>query len=252
MSPGSIIEINDLSFEYNDIPVLEKVNLTVMKGDFLSIVGPNGRGKTTLIKLILGLLLPSAGTVRVFGRPPLKIRHSIGYMPQAPSLDLHFPVTVMDVVSMGLLGKEGSFGFFRSKDHGPVMEALRKLGIESLRNSPFSELSGGQRQRVLIARALVNDPDLLILDEPTSSVDIVAEQALFDVLDELNRHMTIIVVSHDVGFVSQYVKTVACVNRRVVVHPTSEITGEIISEIYGADVRMIRHDKERCERGHCV
>lgn len=252
MNNNSVIEINDLYFDYNGTPVLEKVNLIVTEGDFLSIVGPNGGGKTTLIKLMLGLVVPRKGTVRVFGQAPVKIRRSIGYMPQAPSLDLHFPVNVMDVVSMGLLGQQRPFGLFRRRDQGPAREALSKMGVENLRDSPFSELSGGQRQRVLIARALVSEPDLLILDEPTSSVDIAAEQALFDVLNELNRHMTIIVVSHDVGFVSHYVKTVACVNRRVAVHPTSEITGEIISEIYGVDLRMIRHDKDGSQRGYCV
>ncbi|MCK9229381.1 MAG: ABC transporter ATP-binding protein [Syntrophales bacterium] len=249
MNSHPAIEISNVFFDYNGVPVLEKVTLSIEKGDFVSIVGPNGGGKTTLIKLILGLLVPREGTVRVFGRSPLTIRHAIGYMPQAPSLDPRFPVTVTDVVSMGLLGTHRSLGFSQRSSRDRIVEALGKLGVESLQDSPFSELSGGQRQRVLIARALVKNPELLILDEPTSSVDIVAEQALFDMLDELNRVMTIVVVSHDVGFVSHYVKTVACVNRRVVVHPTSEITGEIISEIYGADVRMIRHDETSSERG---
>lgn len=247
-----IVEIRDLSFAYNGAPVLENVNLTVRGRDFLSIVGPNAGGKTTLVKLMLGLITPQQGTVRVFGVPPEKTRSRVGYMPQNASLDLHFPVSVIDVVMMGHLGRGRQWGFYGRDEKTKACEALKLLEMENVQDRPFSDLSGGQRQRVLIARALVVEPELLILDEPTSNVDMAIERELFEVLSELNKRAPVIVVTHDIGFVSNYVKNVACVNRKVVVHPTSEITGEMISEIYGSDVRMVRHDA-RGQGGHsCV
>lgn len=246
-----VVTMENVTFSYNGEPVLEGVNLSVERGDFVSIVGPNGGGKTTLVKLVLGLLEPLRGNIRLFGCPPASARHRVGYMPQHSQLDMMFPVNVTDVVSMGFLGKGGLFAFQRRVERDArVDDVLRKLDIADLRDRPFAGLSGGQRQRVLIARALATDPELLILDEPTSNVDPAHEGELFELLLWLNHRMTVVVVSHDIGFVSRYVRTVVCVNRRVVVHPTSEITGEIISEIYGSDVRMVRHD-ERSGGGEC-
>ncbi len=246
-----VVTMENVTFSYNGEPVLEGVNLSVERGDFVSIVGPNGGGKTTLVKLVLGLLEPLRGKIRLFGCPPASARHRVGYMPQHSQLDMMFPVNVTDVVSMGFLGKGGLFAFQRRVERDArVDDVLRKLDIADLRDRPFAGLSGGQRQRVLIARALATDPELLILDEPTSNVDPAHEGELFELLLWLNHRMTVVVVSHDIGFVSRYVRTVVCVNRRVVVHPTSEITGEIISEIYGSDVRMVRHD-ERSGGGEC-
>lgn len=236
------IRIENLSFSYNGLPVLDGVDLRIRERDFLAIVGPNGGGKTTLLKLILGLLTPERGTVAVFGQPPAKVRSRLGYMPQHVHLDPLFPVTVADVVLMGRLCREARFGFFRRTDRQKAAEALDLVDLAGLGNRPFAELSGGQRQRVLIARALVSDPEILLLDEPTANVDAAVETELFETLRRLNRQMTVVLVSHDLGFVSTYVRTVACVNRRVVVHPTSDITGRLIQEIYGCDVRMVRHD----------
>jgi zinc transport system ATP-binding protein len=245
----AIIQIHDVSFSYNGMNVVEDVNLEVQDRDFLSIVGPNGGGKTTLIKLILGLLKPQKGTLRVFGLSPARARPRIGYMPQHASLDPLFPVTSMDVVLMGRLGSGRSRGFFNAVDREKARQSLEMVELHEARNRSFAELSGGQRQRVLIARALVSEPDLLILDEPTSNVDAALEVELFELLVRLNEHMTVLVVNHDLGFVSRYVKSVACVNRRVVTHPTSEITGEMIHELYGHDVRMVRHDTLTYEKG---
>jgi zinc transport system ATP-binding protein len=242
MTEIPVIELKHVSFSYDGFSVLEDVNLTVEEHDFLSIVGPNGGGKTTLLKLILGLLKPASGTVRVFGQNPVKARSRIGYMPQYSSLDPLFPVTVMDVVLMGRLGNGKLLGAYKGTDKKAAAEALQELEVYEMKNRPFSALSGGQRQRVLIARALVSNPELLLLDEPTTNIDAVVENELFDLLNQLNKKITIALVTHDLGFVSSYVKRVACVSRRVVVHPTSEITGEMINEIYGCDVQMIRHD----------
>jgi zinc transport system ATP-binding protein len=242
MKQKEVIRLDNVSYSYEGFPVLENVTLRIVERDFLSIVGPNGGGKTTLLRLMLGLLKPTGGTVRVFGDAPERVRTRIGYMPQYTSLDPLFPVTVMDVVLMGRLGNGKRIGFYKKKDREAAGEVLDKLEVSDVRNRHFSDLSGGQRQRVLIARALVSNPELLLLDEPTSNIDVAIETELFEVLHGLNREITIVLVTHDLGFVSQYVKNVACVNRRVVVHNTSEITGEIIHEIYGTDVQMVRHD----------
>lgn len=244
-----VIKVENVSFSYNGYRVLDDVSLTVYERDFLCIVGPNAGGKTTLLKLILGLLKPSSGSIRVFGLPPARARSRMGYMPQYATLDPLFPVNVLDVVLMGRLGNGSRFGFFRKADRAAAEEALREMELYDVRNRSFSELSGGQRQRVLIARALVTDPELLLLDEPTSNVDAAVETELFELLSRLNEKMTVALVTHDLGFVSSYVKRVACVNRRVVVHATSEISGEMINDLYGCDVHMVRHDTRAPEGG---
>ncbi|MFP3927610.1 MAG: metal ABC transporter ATP-binding protein [Desulfobacteraceae bacterium] len=245
-----VVLMEDVSFSYDALPVLEKVNLEVAELDFMSVVGPNAGGKTTLLKLILGLLRPDTGRIQVFGLPPLKARPRIGYMAQQSSFDFLFPVNVMDVVLMGRLGHGGRGGFYGRSDRQAAEESLKRVEMSELRDRPFSTLSGGQRQRVLLARALASEPELLLLDEPTANVDAAIEKELFEILDELNRKMTIILVTHDLGFVSGYVKRVACVNRRLVVHPTSSITGETINELYGGNMRLIRHDHQCTEKGH--
>ena len=239
---SAVIELENVWFAYNGSFVLEDVDLLVNERDFLSIVGPNAGGKTTILRLILGLIKPTRGSVKVFGNSPVKARPRIGYMPQHTSLDPLFPVSVLDVVLMGRLGTGTHFGFHKNADREAAAQALKRVELYDIRHRPFSELSGGQSQRVLIARALVSGPELLLLDEPTANVDIAVETELYDLLDQLNKKMTIVLVTHDLGFVSRYVKNVACVNRRVVGHPTCEISGEMINEIYGSDVHIIRHD----------
>ena len=249
MKDDIVIAINDVSFRYGREAVLDGVSLAVRRYDFSSIVGPNGSGKTTLLKLLLGLLSPATGTISVFGKSPEKARSHIGYMPQYIFLDMKYPVTVADVVMMGSL--KGNLGIrFSKKDREIAFRALEEVRLQDLSGRSFNELSGGQRQRVLIARALACEPDILLLDEPTSNMDPEVEEALFTILSDLNKRMTILLVTHDLGFVSQVVKSVICVNRKVVVHPTTEIKGSMINEIYGGDLRMIRHDHICSERGH--
>ncbi len=246
---NSIIRFEIVTYYHGRQPVLEDITLTVAAGDFVAVVGPNGGGKTTFLELILGLLQPTRGQVRVFGQPPDKASRRIGYMPQNAHLDPQFPVSVMEVTLMGRLGS-GLLGRYRRQDRKIARSSLEKTGVGHLADRNFSELSGGQRQRVLIARALCTDPELLLLDEPTANVDPGVEEALFEVLRELNRQMTILIVSHDMGFVSRQVKSVFCVNRTLVVHPTSTIEGQVIRDIYGSDMRLIRHDHRCSERGH--
>jgi len=245
-----VIDLKGVSFAYDGPPVLEDVTFQVRARDFLSIVGPNAGGKTTLIKLILGLLQPTRGSIRLFGEPPAKGRRRVGYMPQQAALSIHFPVTVIEVVLMGRLTAGRNPVFYRRADRAAGAEALARMGLADLKDRPFSALSGGQRQRTLIARALVSAPDLLLLDEPTANVDAARETEFYELLERLSADITIVLVTHDLGFVSRYVRSVACVNRRVLVHPTSDITGEMINQLYGSDVRMIRHDHRCAPEGH--
>ena len=248
-----VVSLKDVSFAYDSVPVLEHVSLSIAPREWACMVGPNGGGKTTLLRLMLGLLRADEGEVSIFGRPPRCGAFRIGYMPQHLHYDPQFPVTVTDVVLMGRLGRDGfrgRLGWYDKEDRRAVLEALGEVEMESLALRPFAALSGGQRQRVLIARALCGRPDLLLLDEPTTSVDPRGEAQLLDILQKLNRRMTIVTVSHDLGFVSDVVQSVICVNRRVVIHPTSEMTGDVIRDIYGGDVRMVRHDHRCSQQGH--
>jgi zinc transport system ATP-binding protein len=246
MANEPVVSLHNVTFSYGGSPVLENVTFDVSEHAAVCMIGPNGGGKTTLVKLILGLLTPQ-GEIRVFGQSPRRARLRVGYMPQHIQYDPQFPVTAMDIVLMGMLGQPGVRGFFGwhgQADRSAAKNALRQVGMEEFRHRPFASLSGGQRQRVLIARALCGNPDMLLLDEPTSNVDTVVEAQLLDILRELNQHLTILMVSHDLGFVSHLVESVICVNRKVVMHSTSQITGTSIEDIYGGNVRAVHHHNE--------
>ena len=240
----TVIEVDQVDFAYDGNRVLEGITLGVQEGDFLGVVGPNGSGKTTLLKIILGLLRPSRGTVRVFGRSPERGRRLIGYVPQHANLDANFPISVMDVVLIGCVGRAPLLGGYRKRDRAAAEKAMNEAETLDLRNRRFGTLSGGQQQRVLLARALVGNPELLLLDEPTASIDGRVEQDIYDLLKKLNEKVTIVLVSHDLGFISTYVNKVACVNRRLVCNPTKEITGDIIEACYSGPVHMLQH---KCE-----
>ncbi len=232
------VRMAGVEFAYDEPLVLEAVDLAVQPREFVCFVGPNGGGKTTLVKLILGLLRPRRGRVEVFGAAPPQARHRMGYVAQRADLDPKFPVNVMDVVLMGRLGRtDGHKG-----DREAAEAALEKVGLADQRRRPFSALSGGQRQRALIARALAAEPDLLILDEPTASLDVAIEREFYELLQGLTDRLTVLLVSHDIGFVSEVVGKVVCVRRTVAVHPTSDLTGDLMQELYGTDVRLVRHD----------
>ncbi len=248
-STQAAIEISDVSFNYDGREILSEVNLSIWPFDSICIVGPNGGGKTTLMKLIIGLLTPKKGEVRLFGKRPDEARKLIGYVPQYAVYDKQFPISVKEVVCMGRLGNSVT-GRYSRNDWNRTMDALKEVGLLEFAERSFSALSGGQRQRVLIARALASGGEILILDEPTANIDQESESHLFDLLKELNQRMTILMVTHDVGFASKFFKRIACVNRQVVIHPTSELTGELIKEMYGGDFRMIRHDHTCSREGH--
>ncbi|MBF0406920.1 MAG: metal ABC transporter ATP-binding protein [Candidatus Riflebacteria bacterium] len=237
-----VIEFKEVFFSYQKNPVLHNVNLSVREKDFTCLVGPNGGGKTTILKLVLGLIHPNSGTISIFGSKPSKVSSMLGYVPQHAKYDARFPVNVLDVVLMGCLGPSRIWGKYSREDRENAKKTLEDVGMADFQTRQFSELSGGQRQRVLVARALVSEPKLLLLDEPTANIDIHGSEYLYDMLQKLNNRMTIVMVSHDLGFVSQYVKSVICIRGEAVVHPTSQITGDTIKEMYGVDIRLIRHD----------
>ncbi len=239
------IELAAVSFGFDTSPVLQDVDLRIERGQFASIVGPNGGGKTTLLKLVLGLLRPARGRVRVFGQAPERARPRIGYMPQHTDHDRLFPATAGDVVRMGRLRRGWPLGPFGRRDRRAASEALERVGLAAVHDRPFADLSGGQRQRVLIARALAGEPEMLLLDEPTSNIDTAAVDAFYDLLETLSRSLTVVTVTHDIGFVSSRVRSVVCVNRRVVTHPTSALTGECLRDVYGTDLHLVHHDR-RC------
>lgn len=246
-----VVTIRGLDFAYNGTPILQNVDLEIAPLDSLCIVGPNGGGKTTLLKLILGLLQPDRGEIRVLGEKPEKARLRVGYVPQYARYDPLFPVTVLDVVLMGRLNRL-ALGRYTRQDLAAARAALAEMGLTDLERRLFAEISGGQRQRTLIARALAASSELLILDEPTANIDAASEEHLFKVLERLNQRLTVMLVTHDVGFASKFFKSIACVNREVIIHPTSELTGELIRNMYGGDIRMIRHDHRCAKEGHCT
>ncbi len=238
----SVIELENVWFRYDEPVVLEDVSLRVARGEFLGVVGPNGGGKTTLLRLILGQLAPDSGRVRVLGETPVRARRRIGYVPQRAQFDRTFPISVMEVVLMGRLDSAPWIGGYGRKDREAAKIALEEVEVADLAARRFGTLSEGQRQRVLIARALVSGPEILLLDEPTASVDQRIEQGIHELLGRLNRRATILIVSHDLGFVTSHVRRVACMSRTLVTHPTSELSGSIIRDVYGGEVRLVRHD----------
>jgi len=218
------IQVENLSFAYGDFQVLSNVQFDIYTLDSVCIVGPNGGGKTTLIKLILGLLEPDQGSIRIHGGSPEEKRHRIGYVPQHAQHDARFPISVRDVVAMGRLGISLT-GHYTKRDREEVLSALDAVHLIGVADRPFSSLSGGQRQRVLIARALASGGDILIMDEPTANIDHESEQHFLELLKTLNQHMTILMVTHEVGFASTFFKRIICVNKQVFIHPTSELSG---------------------------
>jgi len=211
-------EVRHLCFSYNKQPVLEDVSFRVEKGDFLAIIGPNGGGKSTLLKLMMGILKPNRGEVLLFGKPPRTSGAIIGYVPQETGHNLDFPITVLDVVLMGVLHRRNLLRRYDGDLRKKAMKALEKVKMDRFSDRRITELSGGQRQRVLIARALCSDPDILMLDEPTASIDFNGQHEIFELLETLNKTMTVVVVSHDMSMVMGYARHAAYVNKTVVMH----------------------------------
>jgi len=236
------IDVRGVSVTFGRRPALESVDLRVEKGDFYAVIGPNGGGKSTLLKVILGLIRPSEGTVRVLGGTPFERRHLLGYVPQYRTFDFSYPVTVGEMVLSGRLGHIGGFPRrYRQEDREAAERAMETMGIHDLAGLEICALSGGQQQRAIIARALVGDPEVLILDEPTVYVDTPTGEHFLDLLTRLRRQITVLLVTHDIGVLSSRVTKVACLNRRIFTHETTEITGDMLEGAYHCPVDLIAH-----------
>ncbi len=236
------VELRHVWFSYGGPVVLEDVSLTVRDGEFLGVVGPNAGGKSTLLKVMLGLLRPQRGEVRVLGRAPVAARRAVGYVPQHPRFPPDFPISVQETVLTGRLGRTRLIGPYTRRDRDIARRVMAEMEVADLAARQLGTLSGGQLQRVLVARALACEPRLLILDEPTANIDMRVETEIFELLRQLNRRMTIIVVSHDIAFISAYVGRVACLNRTLAVHDTAHIDGPLIDALYGSHVHAVEHE----------
>jgi len=247
----SIIRLENISFSYGEKEVLQNIHLEIKKGMFLGLIGPNGGGKTTLIKLILGLLTPDEGNVYLLNEPIQSFTgwNRIGFVSQkANTFNKGFPATVFEVVAMGLTAKVGLLKFFTKKDKAKVLAALKQVGMETYAYENIGNLSGGQQQRIFIARAIVNEPELLILDEPTVGVDVENVERFFELLHTLNieQNLTLLLVTHDTGVMTKYASHIACLNRTLHFHGNSkqynELSTEQLSNIYGHPVQTVVHD----------
>jgi len=231
-----LLEIKDLSAGYDGNIVLENISLEIFSNDFIGVIGPNGGGKTTLIKTILGLVKPISGEMHL-----LISKKNIGYLPQVNQIDKRFPISVIDVVRSGKANTALFSSFYKNKQEKEKAESLlQEMGILAIRNKSIGELSGGQMQRVFLCRALMNEPELLVLDEPSTYVDNNFEGELYLKLKELNNRMAILLISHDVGTISFFVKTIACVNRSLHHHPSNIISEEQLTS-YNCPLQIITH-----------
>lgn len=235
------LEVREVWLAFRGTPVLEDVNLVVEQGDFLGIIGPNGGGKTVLLKVLLGLLRPDRGSVRVLGAAPEIARGHVAYVPQFPPFDRGFPIRVTDVVRMGRLRSGGVFRSAGADDDDRVREAMYQTGIGGLATRQIGKLSGGQLQRVLIARALAVDASILILDEPAAALDAQTTGQLYGLLGELSEKRTVVMVAHDLSVMYRHVKSVACLNRRLYHHPIQELTQDVLERTYGFPLDVLMH-----------
>jgi len=218
-----ILNIKELSYSYqNNSKVLENINLTIKDDDFLAIIGPNGGGKSTLLKLILGLLKPQSGQIIKNIKNEL-----IGYVPQNTNLNIDFPITALEVVLMGHIGNKKKLFGYSKEDISCAMHSLKKVEMKDFANRKIGDLSGGQRQRVFIARALCSNPEVMLLDEPTASIDVKGQNEIYELLKELNKYICIVVVSHDISILLNYAKNVAHVNKNLVYHSLEKIQKNI-------------------------
>jgi len=236
------IELINISAGYDNDIVIEDINCNIYDGDFFGIIGPNGGGKSTLLKIILGLLNPTKGNIKIYGKPPKIGRKNIGYVPQYSEYDKQYPISVWDVVLMGRRSIRGFHPLYSSDDKKATTNALNRVNMIENKKRHISELSGGQRQRVFIARALVSNPKILLLDEPTASIDKDLQINFYNLLKELNKNVTILLVTHDIGVISSYVNRVACLNHFMFTHDDEKmISKEMLEKTYSCPVDLIAH-----------
>jgi zinc transport system ATP-binding protein len=238
----AVIHLENVSVCYKNTPAIEQVNLAVERGDFLGIMGPNGGGKTTLVRAVLGLVPLSGGNITICGKEHLKSRGLVGYVPQFSFVDRTFPVTAQEVVLTGLLkGRLHPFFRYTKEQKEEALTCMERVGIAHLAGRNLAGLSGGEFQRLLIARALAVHPEILILDEPTASVDPAYRQEIYALLGKLNKTVTIILITHDMNAISREVKTIACLNRTLVYHGEPHLTENIINKLYNCPIDLVAH-----------
>lgn len=236
------VELKNVSVKYDNLDALKNISLKVPKGSFLGIIGPNGGGKTTLLKVVLGLIEPFEGEVKIFGRPLEQSLNKIGYVPQISNFDRSFPISVLDVVLMARLG--GRVKFFHQYEKEDIEKAeavLEKMNLLQLKDRQIGKLSGGQLQRVLIARGLAVEPEILLLDEPTANVDASSTSQIYELLKELNKEKTIVVVTHDMAAVSSYFDSLACLNEKLYHHGDKQLDQDTTKQVFGCPVDLIAH-----------
>ncbi len=234
-----IVELKDVYFSYDGVPVLSGINLDIEKKDIMAVIGPNGGGKTTLLKIILGLIKPAQGKVLVFGKRPEEGRKRIGYLPQNPDIDLGFPMSVYGTALMGRY--KGPLRRYNNADREAVYEALELVGMKKMAGRHISMLSGGQLQRVLIARAIARKPELLLMDEPLSNIDAGTQKSVYELFLRLGKKMSVVFVTHDISAISSYVEKVACLNRKLYYHGPKEGSLGRLEGAYGCPIEMIAH-----------
>jgi zinc transport system ATP-binding protein len=243
-----LISVENVSFSFNGLEVIQNVSFAISPGDFVALIGPNGSGKTSLIRIILGILKPSTGRIVLLGEELSQFTQwqRIGYVPQkATHMDPYFPASVREVVAMGLLSKKRFPRLFSRQDEAAIDRALDQVDMKALKNRRIGELSGGQQQRVFIARAIVNGPDVLFLDEPTAGVDADTQARFYEMLADLNRKegLTIVLITHDFGIITKHVNKVACLNQRLFFHGTHDefCSSSVVQELLHGEHHLICH-----------
>jgi len=245
-----IFDVENLSFSARGQKILSQISFQIFNGDYIAIIGPNGGGKTTLIRMLLGLEKPTSGSIKIFGKDKKEFKKwdKIGYVPQRASLvDANFPATVLDIVKMGRTAKRSFFSKMTQEDKDAVEDAIKKMDIENLKNKMVGTLSGGQRQRVMIARALASKPEILILDEPNTGVDMVSQKRFYGLLSKLNKeeNMTILFITHDIGVIADDIGRLFTINQKATIcnNPKEALSCEEVSELYGIEAHLIHNHK---------
>ncbi len=236
-----LVKLENITYGYESEKAIEGINLEIVKGDFIGMIGPNGGGKSTLIKLIMGLIEPWTGRI-LYGKNELGEKINIGYLPQYHEFDHKYPISIKEVILSGLVNKSSMITRFTNKDRRRADKVLNLLGLQNIGNKSIGDLSGGQMQRAFLGRAIISNPDLLILDEPVTYVDSKFELELYELLEDVNKNTAILLVSHDLGQITSSVKTIACVNRHLHYHPTNKITDKMLTT-YNCPVELITHGK---------
>ena len=246
-----IFDVRNLSLNIGNHTILKKITLQIFKGEYVAIIGPNGGGKTTFVRTLLGLQKPTVGEVFIYGKPleAFKEWEKIGYVPQRATLvDKNFPATAHDIVKMGRLPKKGFFAFYTDEDKRKTEEAMKKMNVWHLKERLVGELSGGQRQRVMIARALASDPSILILDEPNTGVDVASQKVFYDLLRELHRNdgITVLFITHDIGVIADDITKLITINQSAQVcnDPKEALSCESVSELYGIEAHLLANHKK--------